>query len=165
MEAVVGQLLGQRGLSLAVAESCTGGLIGHRLTNVPGSSAYVKGGVIAYSNDVKEKQLGVRAETLRQHGAVSEETAIEMAEGVRQLTGSDIGLAVTGIAGPDGGTADKPVGTVCFALSAADAAYKRRYQLWGNREWVKVLSSQVALDWVRRHLLGVDPTDSGILKR
>lgn len=165
MEAVVGQLLGQRGLSLAVAESCTGGLVGHRLTNVPGSSAYVKGGVIAYSNEVKEKQLSVRAETLRQHGAVSEETAIEMAEGVRKLTGSDIGLAVTGIAGPDGGTADKPVGTVCFALSATGAAYKRRYQLWGNREWVKVLSSQVALDWVRRHLLGVDPTDSGILKR
>jgi nicotinamide-nucleotide amidase len=165
MEAVVGELLSRRNLSIAVAESCTGGLIGHRLTNVPGSSAYLKGGVIAYANDVKAKQLGVRPQTLAQHGAVSEETAIEMAEGVRKLVGADIGLAVTGIAGPDGGTTDKPVGTVCVALAAANAAYKRRYQLWGNREWVKLLSSQVALDWVRRYLLGADPTDSGILRR
>jgi nicotinamide-nucleotide amidase len=165
MEGVVGDLLTKKGFSIAVAESCTGGLVGHRLTNVSGSSAYVKGGVIAYSNEVKEKQLGVRTETLRQHGAVSEATAIEMAEGVRKLLDADIGLAVTGIAGPDGGTADKPVGTVCFALASRNASYKRRYQLWGNREWVKLLSSQVALDWVRRYLLGADPTDSGILRR
>jgi nicotinamide-nucleotide amidase len=165
MEAVVGELLKQRGLTIALAESCTGGLLGHRLTNVAGSSAYVKGGIVAYSNEVKERQLGVRAETLRLHGAVSEETAIEMADGVRKLLHADIGLAVTGIAGPDGGTPEKPVGTVCFALTAADASYKRRYQLWGTREWVKLLSSQVALDWVRRYLLGVDPTDSGILRR
>lgn len=165
MEAVVGDLLKQRGLTIGVAESCSGGLIGHRLTNVPGSSAWVKGGVIAYSNEVKEQQLGVPAETLRLHGAVSEETAIEMAAGVRRLLQADIGIAVTGIAGPDGGTPEKPVGTVCFALSAADTAYKRRYQLWGSREWVKLLSSQVALDWVRRYLLGADPSDSGILRR
>jgi nicotinamide-nucleotide amidase len=165
MEAVVGDLLKSRGLTIALAESCSGGLIAHRLTNVPGSSAYVKGGVIAYSNEVKQQQLGVRAETLRQHGAVSEETAIEMAIGVRQLLGADVGISVTGIAGPDGGTAEKPVGTVCFALAAADASHKRRYQLWGNREWVKILSSQVALDWVRRYLLGADPTESGILRR
>jgi nicotinamide-nucleotide amidase len=165
MEAVVGDLLRQKGRTIALAESCSGGLIGHRLTNVPGSSAYVNGGVIAYSNTVKEQQLGVRHETLLQHGAVSEETAVEMAAGVRELLKADIGLAVTGVAGPDGGTAEKPVGTVCFALVAADAAYKRRYQLWGNREWVKLLSSQVALDWVRRYLLGADPTDSGILRR
>lgn len=165
MEAVVGELLKQRRLTIATAESCTGGLIGHRLTNVAGSSAWVKGGVVAYSNEVKEQQLGVRNETLREHGAVSEETAIEMAEGARKALSADIGIAVTGIAGPDGGTPEKPVGTVCFALAAADASYKRRYQLWGTREWVKLLSSQVALDWVRRYLLGVDPTDSGILRR
>jgi nicotinamide-nucleotide amidase len=165
MEAVVGELLKNRGLTIGLAESCTGGLIGHRLTDVAGSSAYLKGDVVAYSNEVKERQLGVHPETLRQHGAVSEETAIEMAVGVRRLLGADVGIAVTGIAGPDGGTPDKPVGTVCLALAAADASYKRRYQLWGNREWVKILSSQVALDWVRRYLLGVDPCESGILRR
>ncbi len=165
MEATVGALLKERGLTLALAESCTGGLVGHRLTNIPGSSAYVKGGVIAYSNAMKQQSLGVRAETLAAHGAVSEETAAEMAAGVRRELGSDLGLAVTGIAGPDGGTADKPVGTVCFALAAADVVHHRRYQLWGNREWVKLLSSQVALDWVRRYLLGLNPSESGILRR
>ncbi len=165
MEAVVGAMLKERGLSVAVAESCTGGLIGHRLTNVPGSSAYVKGGIIAYSNDIKERTLGVGAATLQAHGAVSEETAAEMAVGARRALGADVGLAVTGIAGPDGGTPDKPVGTVCIALAAADAAYRRRYQLWGTREWVKLLASQVALDWVRRYLLGLNPGESGILRR
>ncbi len=165
MEATVGALLKERGLSIAVAESCTGGLVGHRLTNVPGSSAYVKGGIIAYANEIKQQSLGVGTETLATHGAVSEETAVEMATGVRRALGSDIGLAVTGIAGPDGGTPDKPVGTVCFALVAADVVHHRRYQLWGNREWVKLLSSQVALDWVRRHLVGLNPSESGILRR
>jgi nicotinamide-nucleotide amidase len=165
MEATVGSLLKERGLTIAVAESCTGGLVGHRLTNVPGSSAYVKGGVIAYSNDMKQQSLGVHAQTLTAHGAVSEETAAEMATGVRRTLGSDIGLAITGVAGPDGGTPDKPVGTVCFALVAGDVVHHRRYQLWGNREWVKLLSSQVALDWVRRYLLGLNPSESGILRR
>lgn len=165
MEAVVGEQLTRSGLTIGLAESCTGGLIGHRLTNVPGSSAFLKGGVVAYSNEVKQAQLGVLPETLQQHGAVSEETAMEMAAGVRRLLNADLGLAVTGIAGPDGGTPEKPVGTVCLALSAAGVSHHRRYQLWGNREWVKILSSQVALDWVRRHLLGVDPTESGILRR
>jgi nicotinamide-nucleotide amidase len=125
----------------------------------------VKGGIVAYSNEAKEKQLGVLAQTLQQHGAVSEETAAEMAAGVRGALDADIGISVTGIAGPDGGTAEKPVGTVCFALSAADAAYVRRYQLWGTRDWIKLLSSQVALDWVRLYLLGNDPSESGILRR
>ncbi len=165
MEAVVGAMLKARGATLAVAESCTGGLIGHRLTNTPGSSAYLKGGIIAYSNDIKERALGVRAATLQTHGAVSEETAAEMAGGVRRVLGVDIGLAVTGIAGPEGGTPAKPVGTVCIALAAADAAHQRRYQLWGTREWVKLLASQVALDWVRRYLLGLNPGESGILRR
>jgi nicotinamide-nucleotide amidase len=135
------------------------------MTNVPGSSNYFKGGIVAYSNEVKQQSLGVHAETLVQHGAVSEETAMEMAAGVRRVLGADLGLAITGIAGPEGGTPDKPVGTVCFALATATTVYRRRYQLWGTRDWVKLLSSQIALDWVRRHLLGLDPSESGILRR
>ena len=165
MEATVGALLKQRKLTLGLAESCTGGLVGNRLTNVPGSSAYLRGGIIAYSNEVKEQRLGVRSETLQQHGAVSEQTAAEMAAGARGVLAADLGLSITGIAGPDGGTPDKPVGTVCFGLASADKVYTRRYQLWGTRDWVKLLSSQVALDWVRRYLLGFDPTESGILRR
>jgi nicotinamide-nucleotide amidase len=165
MEAVVGDLLRQRGLTIALAESCSGGLVGHRITNVPGSSAYLKGGIVAYSDDVKQRSLDVRAETLAAHGAVSEETAVEMASGARRILGADLGLAVTGIAGPDGGTPDKPVGTVCFALASATRTYHSRHHLWGTRDWVKLLSSQVALDWVRRYLLGMDPTDSNILRR
>jgi len=165
MEATVGALLKEHGLTLGLAESCTGGLIGHRITAVAGSSAYLRGGIIAYSNDIKQQSLGVRAETLAAHGAVSEATAEEMAQGARRLLGTDLGLAVTGIAGPDGGTPEKPVGTVCFGLATPEKVYSRRYQLWGNREWVKLLASQVALDWVRRALLGMDPTESGILRR
>jgi nicotinamide-nucleotide amidase len=165
MEAVVGSLLRERGLTIGLAESCTGGLVGHRLTNVPGISAYLRGGVVAYADSAKIQQLGVRPETLAHTGAVSVETASEMAAGARTAFASDLGLAITGIAGPDGGTPDKPVGTVCFALAAAGAAFRRRYQLWGTREWVKLLSSQIALDWVRRYLLGRDPSESGILRR
>lgn len=165
MEVVVGGMLTDRQMTIALAESCTGGLVGHRMTNIPGSSNYFKGGVVAYSNEVKQQSLGVRAEILAQYGAVSEETAMEMAAGVRRVLGADLGLAITGIAGPEGGTPDKPVGTVCFALATATTVYRRRYQLWGTRDWVKLLSSQIALDWVRRHLLGLDPSESGISKR
>ncbi|MFQ5665740.1 MAG: competence/damage-inducible protein A [Candidatus Binatia bacterium] len=164
MEAVVGALLQERRLTIGLAESCTGGLITHRLTNVPGSSAYVTGGVIAYANDVKRRYLGVRAETLAALGAVSEEAAAEMAQGARLTLGTDIGLGVTGIAGPEGGTPEKPVGTVCFALAGPDSVFRRRYQLWGTRDWVKLLASQIALDWLRRYLLGLDPSESGILR-
>jgi nicotinamide-nucleotide amidase len=165
MEAVVGDLLRRRGRTVAVAESCTGGLVAHRLTEVAGSSAYVRGGIVAYADDVKLQNLSVRAETLRQHGAVSEQTAAEMATGVRAGLGADIGVGVTGIAGPSGGSVDKPVGTVCFALDAQARSYTRRYQLWGSRQWVKLLSSQIALDWMRRYLLDLDPSQSGILRR
>ncbi len=165
MEGRVGELLLEKKLSLALAESCSGGLIGNRITNVAGSSAYFNGGVIAYSNEIKRQLLGVQAATLEQHGAVSEETAVEMAHGARRVLGSDLGLAVTGIAGPDGGTADKPVGTVCIALAAADQVFHRRYQFWGTRDWVKILASQVALDWVRRYALGGNPTESGFLRK
>jgi nicotinamide-nucleotide amidase len=160
MEETVGRLLQERGLTLAVAESCTGGLIGDRLTDVPGSSAYFLLGVVSYSDEAKERMLGVRPETLRGHGAVSTETAEEMAAGVRRISGASLGLATTGIAGPDGGTPDKPVGTVCVALAWEGGAWSRRYQLGErSRDWVKGMTAQVALDRVRRWLLG-DTDDS-----
>ncbi|MFC2123252.1 competence/damage-inducible protein A [Bacteroidota bacterium] len=117
LESVIGRILTEKGESLAVAESCTGGHIGHIITSVPGSSAYFAGGIIAYSNMVKREQLGVRFETLEKFGAVSEETVGEMAMGVKNLCSVDYALATSGIAGPDGGTSDKPVGTVCIGLA------------------------------------------------
>lgn len=165
MEEVVGQLLKDKGKTLSLAEACSGGLVTHRLTNVPGSSAYFPGTVVAYSDAAKHKLLGVKPETLRQHGAVSEETVREMAAGVRERLGTDIGVAVTGIAGPEGGTPDKPVGAVCLALATDGALVSRRYQLWGNREWIKTLVSQLALDWVRRALLDITIAESGFIRR
>jgi nicotinamide-nucleotide amidase len=170
MEGTVGELLRARGLKVTTAESCTGGLIGSRITNVPGSSDYYVGGLVAYSNHLKQELLGVSRTTLKMFGAVSEETACEMAAGALKRTGADIAVATTGIAGPTGGTADKPVGTVCIALAAAGAGgnedmRSQTYRLWGNREWVKVLTSQVALDWVRRYLLGLDPLESNFNRR
>jgi nicotinamide-nucleotide amidase len=160
MEETVGRLLRERGLTLAVAESCTGGLIGHRLTDVAGSSEYFLLGVVSYSNEAKQEVLGVRAETLATFGAVSIETAEEMAAGIRQLAGSDLGLATTGIAGPSGGTPDKPVGTVCVAIAWQGGAWSRRYQLGDRgREWIKGMTAQLALDRVRRRLL--DGEESG----
>jgi nicotinamide-nucleotide amidase len=163
MESVVGQLLASAGATIAVAESCTGGLIGHRLTEVPGSSTYFLGDVVAYDDTVKSGLLGVNEETLRQHGAVSCEVAEEMAVAVRDRLGSTLGLATTGIAGPEGGTAEKPVGTVCIALADPARTWSRQYQLWGLRDWIKLLTSQVALDWVRRSQQGEDPTLSALL--
>ena len=165
MEEVVGQLLKDKGKTLGLAEACSGGLVSHRLTNVPGSSAYFQGTVVAYSDAAKTQLLGVTPETLRQYGAVSEETVREMAVGVRERLGTDIGIAVTGIAGPDGGTPEKPIGTACLALSADGTLASRRYQLWGNREWIKTLVSQLVLDWVRRALLGVTIAESGFIRR
>jgi nicotinamide-nucleotide amidase len=155
MEQTVGRLLRERGLTLAVAESCTGGLIGHRITEVPGSSEYFVMGVVSYSNDAKERLLGVRPETLREHGAVSPQTAEEMAVGVRRLAGADLGLSTTGIAGPGGGSPDKPVGTVCVGLAWEGGSWSRRYDLGErSRDWVKGMTAQTALDRVRRWLLG-----------
>jgi nicotinamide-nucleotide amidase len=161
MEEVVGRLLTQKHSTIAVAESCSGGLIGHRLTNVPGSSAYLVGDIVAYNNRLKMSVLGVHNETLKAHGAVSNEVASEMAAGVRTLGNATYGIGTTGIAGPDGGTPEKPVGTVCIALATPERTYAYQYKFWGNREWVKVLTSQVALDWVRRAALGIDPMTSG----
>lgn len=155
MEEVVGRLLRERGLTLAVAESCTGGLIGHRVTEVPGSSEYFLMGVVSYANDAKERLLGVRPETLRADGAVSTRAAEEMAAGIRRLSGADLGLSTTGIAGPGGGTPEKPVGTVCVGLAWDGGTWSRRYDLGERgRDWIKGMTAQVALDRVRRWLLG-----------
>lgn len=120
LAALAGRMLREARLTLAVAESCTGGLLAHHITNVPGSSKYFLGGVIAYSNEVKVRLLGVPIETIEQHGAVSRQTALAMARGVHHLLGGDVALSVTGIAGPTGGTPEKPVGLVYLGLVAAD---------------------------------------------
>jgi nicotinamide-nucleotide amidase len=133
IEVRIGQYLKELGLTLAAAESCTGGLVGSRLTDVAGSSEYFLGGVVAYSNDAKLKLLRVQRKTLVQHGAVSEQTALEMAAGVRRAFGADIGLAVTGIAGPGGATKDKPVGLIWLALDAKEHSQAKSLHLSGNR--------------------------------
>jgi nicotinamide-nucleotide amidase len=164
MEDVVGRLLTERHLKLGVAESCTGGMIGHRITNVPGSSNYLIADLVTYSNASKVKFLGVNEETLKQHGAVSEQCVLEMAAGVRKVTGADIGLATSGVAGPGGGTKERPVGTVCIALVAEGFKASRTYKMWGTRDWIKTLASQVALDWIRRYMLGL-PMGEGLFRR
>ncbi|MDY6881339.1 MAG: CinA family nicotinamide mononucleotide deamidase-related protein [Thermodesulfobacteriota bacterium] len=154
IEDIAGKILSERHLTLSVAESCTGGLIGNRLTNVPGSSRYFKGGVIVYSNEAKENLLNVRSETLRSQGAVSDMTASEMAVGVRERLQTDLGLAATGIAGPTGGSKEKPLGTVYIGLASAKGVFSGHYRFWGSREQIKTHSSTMALDWIRRHLCG-----------
>lgn len=153
LEGVVGRLLNWQGRTLAVAESCSGGLLSHKVTRVSGSSAYFVGGVVAYSNDLKERLLGVPAEVLAEHGAVSGETARAMAEGVRRLTGADIAISTTGIAGPTGGSEEKPVGTVYMALATAAGTDDHLLHLTGDRWQIQEHASQIALDLVRRSLL------------
>ena len=155
LEILVGQLLTQHKLTLAVAESCTGGLVGHRLTNVPGSSTYFLGGVVAYAYDAKEDLLGVSHNTLYYHGAVSEETAREMARGVRRALGADIGVSVTGIAGPGGGMPDKPVGLAWVALSTREGEHAKRFVWDGDRITNKEKSAEAALEMVREYLEGL----------
>jgi len=147
-----GKLLAARGRKLAVAESCTAGMLGSMITEVSGSSDYFWGGVITYSNDSKMKLLNVQASTLEQYGAVSQQTAEEMARGIRQLSGVDYGLAITGIAGPCGGTREKPVGLVYVALAGAQTCRVRELKLGGSREIVRRLSAKSALDLLRRHI-------------
>jgi nicotinamide-nucleotide amidase len=154
VEVAVGRLLGERGLTLALAESCTGGLVSHRVTDVPGSSAYYLGSVTAYANAVKESVLGVRGDTLERHGAVSAESAQEMARGARRLLGADVGVAVTGIAGPDGGTPEKPVGLAYVALSAPAGDWVERCEWSGGRPENKARSADAALDLLLRYLEG-----------
>lgn len=155
LEQVTGALLTERGLTVSVAESCTGGLVGERFTNVPGSSAYFLGGVVAYSDAIKENLLGVDPATMAAFGAVSAETAAAMAEGIRRRTGSDLGLATTGIAGPGGGTEEKPVGLVFLALAHADGTRTHRLNLGPEpgRRGIRLLTAQAALNLLRLHLL------------
>ena len=159
MEEVVGQLLRDQGATVAVAESCSGGLLGHRLTALSGSSEYFIGGLVAYSNDVKVQQLGVKPETLKAFGAVSEETAREMAVGVRERFGVDFGVSVTGIAGPTGGSVEKPVGTVFVGVADRSHAWVRRFLFPGNRVRIKEWSTQMALDLLRRRLANLLPKE------
>ena len=156
LEAVVGRLLRARGLTIALAESCTGGLVGHRLTEVPGSSAYVERGFVVYSNAAKEALLGVPAPILARHGAVSAECAEAMAHGARTRAGTDLGLSVTGIAGPDGGTPTKPVGTVFIGLAEAAGTRVEHHRFDRDRAGNKAWSATRALDLVRRHCLGAE---------
>ena len=145
LEIVVGKLLRQQGLRLAVAESCTGGLVGHLITNVPGSSTYYMGSVTAYAYEAKVRLLGVRWETLEKYGAVSKETVLEMACGVRRALAADIGASVSGIAGPGGGTPDKPVGLAWVGLSAASVDEAWRFVWEGDRLLVKEQSARAVL--------------------
>jgi nicotinamide-nucleotide amidase len=143
-----------RGMRIAVAESCTGGMLGMRLTAISGSSDVVQGGTIAYDNAVKVRELGVREETLKAHGAVSEETAREMATGVRSRFGVDVGVSITGVAGPGGGTPEKPVGTFCVAVDLRGAVHSLRTAGVGDRHEIRQRATQAALNLVRRSLVG-----------
>ncbi|MEO2167675.1 MAG: competence/damage-inducible protein A [bacterium] len=165
MEQAAGEALRARGATVAVAESCSGGLIGSRLTDIPGSSEYFLADFVTYSNEAKQNVLGVPAAILDAHGAVSEETVRHMAEGARERAGSDIAVATSGIAGPGGGTEARPVGTVCFALATSEGTISHRHQLWGSRDWIKLLTSQIALDWIRRWAKGIDIRESGFRRR
>ena len=157
LEERIGAGLQELSLTLSVAESCTGGLVGSRLTDVAGSSIYFLGGMIAYSNDAKVKLLAVRRETLAAHGAVSEETAREMAEGVRKCFGTDIGLAVTGIAGPGGATRDKPVGLMWLALSADGNTQARSIRLQGDRLRNKAGAAEALLALLMEYIDSLKP--------
>jgi nicotinamide-nucleotide amidase len=154
IEEVVGALLKQRRLKLAIAESCTGGLIGKKITNIAGSSEYFDRGAVVYSNLAKTEMLGVPQELIEKHGAVSSETAAAMAQGIRQAAHADLGLSVTGIAGPDGGTEKKPVGLVYIALATPQGVKTKEHRIFGDREQVRMRAAQMALDMVRKYLIG-----------
>lgn len=153
ISAVIGGLLKQRGWTVAVAESCTGGYLAHQFTRVPGSSVYFQGGVVSYANDAKTAFLGVKPETLQAHGAVSEETIRQMAEGARQRFGTTFGFATSGIAGPDGGTPEKPVGTIWIAAATPKTTHVQRLQLGGSREQNIHLTALNVLNLLRKILL------------
>ena len=165
MESVVGRMLTDRGLTVATAESCTGGLIAERFTDVPGSSAYFLGGVVSYSNEVKASMLGVPSALIERDGAVSEGVVRAMAEGVRARFGSDFGLATSGISGPGGGTPDKPVGLVWIALASADGTHADSFVFQVDRSRHRRLTAQVALDWVRRRILGAELVGPTLMRR
>jgi nicotinamide-nucleotide amidase len=153
MVETVAELFHDHGLTLSVAESCSGGQIAKTITDIPGSSGYFIEGVVTYSNESKMRQLGISADLINNCGAVSSECASAMAKGVRLASGSDLGLAVTGIAGPEGGCEEKPVGTVFISLAAPDGCWTKRFHFNGNRDEVRTLTAWTALDWLRRYLL------------
>jgi nicotinamide-nucleotide amidase len=153
LEEVIGSLLMDKRQTLALAESCTGGYISHRVTRIAGSSAYYYGGAVTYSNEAKIRFLGVRPETLQEHGAVSRQTALEMSAGIKQRTGADVGLSVTGVAGPAGGSAAKPVGTVWVSIAQTGSHEAKLFRFTGDREHVILGTSQIALNWLRTSLL------------
>jgi nicotinamide-nucleotide amidase len=156
LEEVVGRLLGERGLTIATAESCTGGMIADRITHVSGSSAYFERGVVAYSNASKTDLLGVPEQMIAAHGAVSKEVARSMATGIRDAAGTDIGLSTTGIAGPTGGTIEKPVGLVWIGCSDSTGNVALSFRFGDARYRVKERASQAALEIVRRRILNID---------
>lgn len=154
IETQVGNLLRERGLKIATAESCTGGLIAHRITNVPGSSDYFLGGVVAYAYEAKVAQLGVSWDTLHAHGAVSRETVLEMARGARTALGAEIAVSVTGIAGPGGGLPNKPVGSTWLGLVTPEGEWARHFVWSGDRLENKELSAEAGLQFILDYLLG-----------
>ena len=156
MEEVIGTMLTERGATVAFAESCTGGLIAERVTEVPGSSRYFIEGAVTYSNEAKIRTLGVKPETLEEFGAVSSQTAEEMAAGMRDRAGTDYAISVTGIAGPDGGTEEKPVGTVFLGLADADGTRSKKFTFPGDRYLIRWRTSQAALDLLRRRMIKKD---------
>jgi nicotinamide-nucleotide amidase len=153
MEEVVARALTENRATIAVAESCTGGLLAERLTNIPGSSSYFLGGVVCYSNELKSSLVDVPAELIESKGAVSPEVALALADGIRKRTGATIGVGVTGIAGPGGGTPEKPVGLVHIGIADERGPRERRFQFPGDRERIRMHASQTALDSVRRYFL------------
>lgn len=153
MDTAIAELFRDRCLTLSLAESCSGGLIAKRITDIPGSSHYFLEGVVTYSNAAKMRLLGVPAGLLNSSGAVSSDCASAMAKGVRLASGSLLGLAVTGIAGPDGGSDDKPAGTVFISLAAPDGCWTKRFRFTGSRDEVRIMTAWTALDWLRRYLL------------
>jgi nicotinamide-nucleotide amidase len=160
LEALVGQLLRERKATVALAESCTGGLIASRLTDIAGSSDYFERGIVSYSLAAKKEILSVQEALLREFGTVSLPVARAMADGVRRLSRTTFGLATTGVAGPTGGTPERPVGLVCIALSWDGGEVSREYRFLGGRDLIKYRAAQMALEMLRRHLLGVPITES-----
>lgn len=165
LERVVVEALARAGRTLAVAESCTGGLLAERITSVPGASKVFQGGVVAYANAAKEALLGVPAETLAREGAVSEAVAVAMAEGARRRFGSDFAISTTGISGPEGGTPEKPVGTVWLGFASTEGAQAQEFLFPFDRLRHRLVSTQVGLDWVRRTLQGHDRVAPRYLRR
>ena len=155
LEQEVGNLLRQKRLTLGIVESATGGLISHLITNVPGSSDYYRGSITAYSNEVKIKVVGVKADTINKYGAVSHQVAEELAQGGRKMLAADICLTDTGIAGPSGATPGKPVGLFYIGLSHQAGTYSQKHHFQGNREQNKHQAVEAALDWLKEYLISL----------